>query len=96
MWHEDSKLSASNQMLQLDKQAKSTNEQSGEPKKDPYYFTFFNEKNEGGDKAAGSSTKKERTVPKKDTNPLLETSIHTEHSNEDTLQSKKPKAPLKP
>jgi len=42
------KADTSNKMLSVNfNREKSEENNTNEPKKDPYYFTFFNEKNEG-------------------------------------------------
>jgi hypothetical protein len=67
---------------------KEENKHAGDgPKKDPYYFTFFNEKNEG----EKGGEKKRNYEP----TPIHETSINTDNSEETPKNSNRPH-PLKP
>ena len=70
-------------------------------KKDPYYFTFFNEKNGDGEKGADSKKGdskgfKKAKKPYMEHAPIHETSIHTDHSSEISGPSPKNAKPLKP
>ena len=70
-------------------------------KKDPYYFTFFNEKNGEGEKGGDSKNttrqgnSKGFKKPKKtyEQTPIHETSIHTDHSSDISPKNSKPLKP---
>jgi hypothetical protein len=60
-------------------------------KKDPYYFTFFNEKNDGD-----KESKKDKKKSYMNETPIHETSIHTDNSSELTPKNSDKPHPLKP
>ena len=66
-------------------------------KKDPYYFTFFNEKNgdgeKGGDSKKGDSKGFKKAKKTYDQTPIHETSIHTDHSSDISPKNAKPLKP---
>ena len=72
-------------------------------KKDPYYFTFFNEKNGGDGEKGGDSKNTTRQGNSKgfkkakktydQTPPIRESSIHTDNSSDISPKNSKPLKP---